>query len=291
MSDSGNRMAVVMGATGLQGGSVARQLLAGGWRVRVVTRNPQSEQARTLTGLGAEVVRGDMADRDLLLPLLEGAYGVYSVQNPVLSGVEGEIQQGKNVAAAARQAGVRHLVYASTGTGFKGTGIPSWESKLVVEDEMKALGLPLTILRPVAFMEIMTEKKFFPPVSAWHVMPRLMGSATKIGWVAVADLGVVAARVFADPQQFIGRELRLVSNVQSIDDCRALYQEVLGRKPPRWPIPAWMFARYGFVGRDLSRMWRWLGTNTIDLDAGPMRAIHPAALSVRAWLEGQQQES
>jgi len=65
----------------------------------------------------------------------------------------------------------------------------------------------------------------------------------------------------------------------------------MGRKPPRWPMPAWMFARYGFVGQDLSRMWRWLRTHTIDLDTGPMRAIHPAALSVRAWLEGQQQES
>jgi uncharacterized protein YbjT (DUF2867 family) len=278
-----------MGATGLQGGAVTRQLLAGGWRVRAVTRDPQSEKAQRLAGLGAGVVRADMADLASLLPVLEGAYGVYSVQNPVLSGVEGEIQQGKNVADAARQAGVQHLVYASTGTGFKGTGIPSWESKLAVEEYMKALGLPLTVLRPVAFMEIMTEKKFFPPVAAWHVMPRLAGGATKIGWVSVEDLGVVAARVFADPQQFAGRELRLVSDVQSIDECRALYREVLGRKPPRWPMPAWMFERYGFVGRDLGRMWRWLRSNIIDLDTGPMRAIHPAALSVRAWLERQQE--
>jgi uncharacterized protein YbjT (DUF2867 family) len=287
MPEDKNRTIVVTGATGLQGGAVTRHLLANSWRVRALTRNPKSAKAQTLAALGAEVVQGDMAKPDSLGPIFEGVYGVFSVQNPVISGVEGEISQGENVAEVARQAGIQHLIYASTGTGDKGTGIPSWESKLVIEEHMKSLGLPLTILRPKAFMELMTEKHFFPPVSTWHLMPKLMGSAQKVGWLCTDDLGFIVAKAFAEPEHFMGKELQLASDVQSIDECRIIYREVMGKSPSRFPMPVWMFERFGFVGKDLSIMWRWLGRATIDWDTDTTRMIHPNALSVRAWLEQQ----
>lgn len=281
------RTIVVAGATGLQGGAVARRLLFEGWAVRALTRNPGSEKAQALSALGAEVAQADMDDPGTLAPVFSGVYGVYNVQNPMISGEEGEIRQGKNVAEAAARAGVAHLVYGSAGTGARGTGIPSWETKLVVEDHMKSLGLPLTVLRPMAFMELMTEKKFFPAVGAWQVMPIMMGGARKVGWLCAEDLGRVAARVFADPQTFTGREISLASDVRSIDECRQIYREVMGKDPPRYPVPAWLFAKFGFAGKDLSRMWRWLRTEEIDLDTGRTRQILPDALSVREWLMKQ----
>lgn len=289
VADGKDRIIVVTGATGLQGGAVTRHLLANGWHVRALTRNPQSAKAQALTALGAEVVQGDMAEPDSLLPIFEGAYGVYSVQNPVISGIEGEISQGKHVAEVAKQTGVQHLVYGSTATGVKGTGVPSWESKLVIEEYMKSLGLPLTILRPMAFMELMTAKHFFPPVSTWHVMPKLMGSLQKVGWICTDDIGFIVAKAFAEPDHFIGKVLPLASDVQSIDECRAIYRQVLGKNPSRFPMPVWMFERYGFVGKDLSTMWRWLQKASIDWDSATAttRMIHPDALSVRSWLEKQ----
>lgn len=287
MSIEEKQTIVVTGATGLQGSRVTRQLLAHGWHVRAVTRDPASEKAARLASLGAEVVPADLGNPSSLAPVFNGAYGVFSVQNPVLSGIEGEIRQGKNVADAASQTGVQHLVYASAGTGTRGTGVPSWESKLVVEDYLNSLGIPLTVLRPMAFMELMTEKKFFPAVSTWQVMPRLMGGARKVGWISADDLAVIVAKAFAEPEQFVGKELHLASDVQSIDECRAIHQEVVGKRPARYPMPAWMFARFGFVGEDLSKMWRWLQVNNIDLDTRPALAIHPGALGVRAWLQNK----
>lgn len=281
---------VVLGATGLQGSAVTRHLLADGWHVRAVTRNAQSDKAKGLSALGAEVVQGDMADASSLGPIFEGAYGVFSVQNPMISGVEGEISQGKNVADAARQSGVQHLVYASAGTGSRGTGIPSWESKLVIEDYMKSLGLPLTILRPMAFMELMTYKKFFPAVSTWQIMPRLMGGSTRIGWLSTDDLGYIVARVFSEPEQFIGKTLQLASDVESVDECREIYHAVLGKNPRHFPMPLWMYERYGFVGQDTSAMWRWLKGHALDTDTGPTFAIHPGALTVREWLAKQKRD-
>jgi uncharacterized protein YbjT (DUF2867 family) len=282
-----NQTIVVTGATGLQGSAVTRHLLSNGWHERALTRNSNSEKAQALFSEGAEVVQGDMAEPDSLGSVFEGAYGVFSVQNPVISGVEGEIRQGKNVAAAAKQAGIQHLVYGSAGTGARGTGVPSWESKQVIEDYMKSLGLALTILRPMAFMELMTERKFFPAVSTWHIMPKLMGSARKVVWLCADDFGFIVAKVFAEPERFIGQELHLASDVQSIDECRIIYRQVTGKNTPRFPMPVWIFKRFGFVGKDLPIMWHWLRETTIDLDTSTTKTIHPQALSVAQWLEKQ----
>lgn len=164
-----------------------------------------------------------MGDIATLLPLFDGAYGIYSVQNPVISGPDAEVRQGKNVTDAASRSGVRHLVYGSAGIGRSGTGVSSWETKV--------------------------------------------------------------------QKQFVGKELALAGDVQTLGQCRAIYREVMGRNPPRLPMPAWLFKRFGFVGRDLTTMWRWLGAETIALDTGPTRSIHPGALTVRAWLRSEKQAS
>jgi uncharacterized protein YbjT (DUF2867 family) len=282
---------IVTGATGLQGGAVSRHLLKEGWHVRALTRNAASKEAQALAASGIEVVQGDMDDAASLQPLFAGSYGVYSVQNPFIGGAEAEVRQGKNVADVARASGVQHLVYGSAGTGQEGTGVPSWESKLQVEAHMRALSLPLTILRPMAFMELMTAKKFFPAVSMWHLMPKLMGATRPLPWICTDDLGAIAAHTFAAPQTFIGKTLTLASDVQSLDQCRALYRDVMGANPPRFPMPGWLFQRFGFVGRDLMTMWRWLATGTVALDTAPTLAIHPEALTVRAWLNQQKENN
>ena len=183
-----DRIVVVTGATGRQGGAVARHLLSDGWRVRALTRKPEGKRARGLAALGAEVRQADMAQPDTLRPAFRDAYGAFSVQNFMIAGREGEIMQGKNVADVAKNAGVQHVVYGSSSIG-KPTGIGSWDSKLTVQAHMEALGLPLTVLRPMAFMELMTDRDFFPPVSTWYLMPKLMGTDRPVLWLCADDLG------------------------------------------------------------------------------------------------------
>jgi uncharacterized protein YbjT (DUF2867 family) len=287
--DNRDRTIVVTGATGRQGGAVAAHLLADGWRVKAVTRKPDGPAAGRLAALGADVVGADLTDRAGLTAAFGGAHGVYSVQNTMVSGVEGEITQGRNVADAAKEAGVAHVVYGSAGTGQAGTGIAAWESKLAVEAHMRTLGLPLTVLRPVAFMELMTDKAFFPPVTVWHLMPKFMGPDLPIGWISVQDLGAVAARVFADPGRFIGADLRLAADVQSIATCRETWRSVTGRTPRRFPMPVWLFKR--FVGGDLITMWTWLRTARVEFDVAPTRELLPTALTLRQWLTQRQAKS
>ena len=281
MNTDASRIIVVTGATGRQGSAVTRALLEAGWRVRALTRNAGSQKAQALSTLGAEVSQGDMQDRRSLEPVFDRAYGVYSVQTSMPGGVEAEVTQGKLVADVAKGANIQHLVYGSTGVG-KPTGIGSWDAKLQIEAHMKTLGIPLTVLRPRAFMELMTDKTFYPAVSTWHLMPKLMGATRPLGWISTDDLGVVAAKAFAAPEQFIGQDIDLASDVKSIDECRAIYRDVTGKKPARFPVPMWLFHR--FVGTDLTTMWQWLRTGEINFDTQPTLAIDPAALSVEAWL-------
>jgi uncharacterized protein YbjT (DUF2867 family) len=277
-----NLVVAVLGATGRQGGAVARHLLADGWRVRALTRRPADKPARELAQLGAEVLEADMADFAALRVAFADAYGVYSVQNPMISGIEAEVLHGKNVADAAKQTGVKHLVYGSAGIGVPGTGVPEWDSKLAVQAHMQTLGLPFTVLRPMAFMELMTDKAFFPPVSAWHLMPKLMGADRRIPWLCVDDLGAIAARAFGDPDGFIGADLKLAGDLKSIAECRELWAEVIGGPPRRFPMPVWMFER--FVGTNLTTMWRWLRTGHVDADLAETRRVLPTVSTVREWL-------
>jgi uncharacterized protein YbjT (DUF2867 family) len=226
-----------------------------------------------------------MSSRADLDRAFAGAYGVFNVQNPMISGEAGEIAQGRNVGDAADAAGVRHLVYGSAGPGPR-TGVPSWDAKIEVADHFRRLGLPLTILRPMAFMELMTDKDLYPQVAMWHLMPKLVGTDRRLPWLASDDLGVIAAKAFADPARYAGADIPLASDLRTLDECRAAWEQAHGRRPRGFPMPIWLFKR--FTGDDLLLMWRWLRTGDVPEDTGPTRDIHPAATTVPDWLARRQ---
>src|SRR5215203_3982024 len=159
MSDP-QQVIVVTGATGNQGGGVARALLDDGRSIRVLTRSPDKPAARALAEAGAEVVQGDLDDRGSLDRALEGAYGVFSVQDVWEHGHEAEVRQGNELADAAGEAGVQHFVYSSVGGAERQSGVAHFESKWVVEQHIRSLGLPATILRPVFLMENFRQPQY-----------------------------------------------------------------------------------------------------------------------------------
>jgi uncharacterized protein YbjT (DUF2867 family) len=253
--------------------------------VRALTRKPEGKRAQELKTLGADVQKADLEDRASLEAAFENAYGVYDIQIPVSGKIEVEIGQGRNATQAAKKTGIRHVVYGSAGVGPHKTGIEQWDAKIEIAQMMKDVGLPLTVLRPMAFMELMTDPSYYPQSSTWHVWPKLSGIDRKIGWISVQDVGVIAARVFASPGEFIGRDLPLAADVQSLAECREIYKEVMGKYPRRFPMPIFLFEK--IVGKDLANMWRWLRTNHVDLDTTQTYEVHPPAMNVRNWLRSK----
>jgi hypothetical protein len=90
------------------------------------------------------------------------------------------------------------------------------------------------------------------------------------------------ARAFAEPDRFIGADLKSVSAIQSNDQCRVIWGEAIGRVPRRFPMLTWMFER--FVSTDLTNMWRWLRTATPTSIRPKTRMILPTASTVQDWL-------
>jgi hypothetical protein len=134
-------------------------------------------------------------------------------------------------------------------------------------------------------MELMTDKSYYPAVGTWRIWPRLTGEDRGIPWLAVSDVGVVAAAVFAQPDTYIGQSLSLLADVKSLAECRAILVGVTGKPPRTFPLPIWLFDR--FTRGDVSAMWRWLETGDVPMDTEPTRSIHPGALTVREWMAGQ----
>lgn len=284
ISGEGKTIAVV-GATGRQGGQVVRQLLRHGWKVRALTRKPASEKAVDLFIAGADVVRADLDDKGSLESAFANMYGVFHMQPPTLGQLDREVRQGKNAAEAAKATGVRHVVFGSAGPGHEKTGIEQWDAKIEVTNHMKELGLPLTVLRPMAFMELMTDASYYPQSSTWYIWPRLTGTERRIPWLSVKDLGAIAAKAFADPDGFLGKDLPLAADAQSLGECREIYKKVKGHEPPRFPMPMFLFEK--FVGKDIPKMWRWLRNNPVSGETSQTYEIHPQAMSVQAWLSNQ----
>lgn len=235
------------------------------------------------------MIQADLNDSASLDAAFQNAYGVYDMQTDVPGKIEIEIRQGTNVAAAAHKAGIQHLVYGSAGPTTSKTGIEQWDAKIEITQAMKALGLPLTTLRPMAFMELMTDSSYYPQSSTWYTMPKLAGWDTKIPWISVQDVGAIAAKVFAQPAAYVGQDLRLGADAQSLAECRNTYAEIFGRPHSTFPMPMFFFEK--FVGKDIPNMWRWLRTNPVNLDSGPTRQIHPEAMTVRTWLQNERQAS
>jgi uncharacterized protein YbjT (DUF2867 family) len=198
--NKGESIILVTGATGQQGGAVARQLLSSGHRVRALTRKPQGEAAMELANLGAEVMQGDLDDPQSLDRALTGIWGVFAVQNTWEAGVEHEEEQGKRLAEIAKKKNVQIFVYTSVGSAHRNTGIPHFDNKWRIEEKVRGLGFPsYTILRPVFFMENFISPSFKPGLKEGRLVIGIKPK-TVLQMIAVEDIGKFGAQAFEAPR-------------------------------------------------------------------------------------------
>ena len=282
MADNQNaeHLIVVTGATGKQGGAVARSLLDRGFRIRALTRNPQKPAAQALAQLGAEIVQGDMVDRSAMDRVLKDAYGVFSVQNFYETGPEGEVKQGKTLADAAKAAGIQHFVYSSVGSSYRETQIPHFESKWQIEKHVREVGLPYTILRPVFFMhnwEMMREQ-----ILTGGTLAQPLDPDKPLQQVAAEDLGAFAALAFERPEEWLEREVDLAGDEQTMPEIAATFSQVSGREihysqAPWDQIEAQM-------GEELTIMWRWFNAVGYEADISALRQEYPELTTLERYL-------
>jgi uncharacterized protein YbjT (DUF2867 family) len=225
-----NQKILVTGATGKQGGSVARQLLLHGHTVIAMTRKPDSEKARVLARLGAEIIQGDLDDSASLQRATKGIWGVFAVQNTWEAGVEKEEQQGKRFAEVCRKAGVQHFVYSSVGSADRNTGIPHFDNKWRVEETVRSLDFPsYTIIRPVFFMENFLSPWFKPGIDEGKRLVALKPD-TGLQMIAVEDIGKFGAWAFEEHEALNGREIDIAGDASTMPEVARTISSASGKK-------------------------------------------------------------
>src|SRR5260370_11777514 len=208
-----------------------------------------------------EGVKGDLEDPPSLGQAARGVYGVYSVQDFWAVGAKREVQQGKNLADAAKKAGVEHFVYSSVGGVERNSGIDHWESKWEIEKHIRKLGLPATMIRPVAFMENYYIDQVEVGILKGKLMDPIRADKT-YQTIAADDIGAFAALAFERPRDFIGLELEIAGSELTNPEAAEGVSRVLGKRVKFEKLPMPMVRLV--LCKELYQMFRWFNSSGIQ---------------------------
>ena len=272
---------LVTGATGSQGGAVARALLDTKFQVRALTRNPDKPAGRSLADRGAEVVKGDLDDPASLDRALDGVYGVFSVQNFWEAGFDLEIEQGIRMADAAERAGVKHFVYSSVGSADESTGIPHFDSKYQIEQHIHSLDLPTSIIRPVFFMNNW-ESDMLKNMVLGGTLAQPLSPDSRLQQIDVDDVGAFARLAFENPDKWIGRELDIAGDDPTMLELTEAFSEALGQEVNYYQVP-WDDFR-SQAGEEYADMYRWFEDVGYSADIEALRREHAGLVRFEDYL-------
>ena len=280
---SQNKLTVVVtGATGKQGGAVALGLLSRGHKVRAVTRDPNSKQAKSLADAGASLVAASLDDTAALTKALAGATSFFAMTTP-FGGTDAEIQQGVAAADAAKAAGA-HLVFTSVGNADRQTGVPHFDSKYEVEKHIAEIGVRATILAPAAFMEniYFVKEQLGQGVYASALSPTRAHTQ-----IAVPDIGAVAVRVLEEPVRFTGKRFDLAGDELSGNQAMDILSHVIGRPLNYFQVPLDVVRQR--MGEDAVKMYEWFERAGFSVDRAALRREFPDVIfqDFESWAKTQ----
>lgn len=306
---SSKKIITVFGATGAQGGGLVSSILNdanGEFAVRAVTRNINTDKAKQLAALGAEVVAGDVDDAASVEKALEGVHGAYFVTffwdhfSP-----EKELKQAKTFAEAAKKAGLKHAIWStledvrtfvplhddSIPTLRDKYKVPHFDAKGEADKFFIEAGVPTTFLYPSFYWENFIYFGSGPKKGADGTLALTLpiGDA-KMGGIAAADIGKCAYGIFKAGLTFIGKKVGLAGDQLSGEAMAAALTNALGQLVVYNKIPAAVYRSFGFPGADdLGNMFQFYDdfeeqVNALR-DVNTSRQLNPELQSFQQWLK------
>lgn len=298
----------VIGATGAQGGGLVRAVLedaAGGFDVRAITRNVNSDKAKGLAAMGAEVVAADADDEAALARVFKGAHGAYCVTafwehfSP-----EKEMAQAAAMARAARQAGVRHVIWSTLEdtrrwvplsdkrmpTLMEKYKVPHFDAKGEADRFFTDADVPTTFLATSFYWDNFIGFGMGPKKGpdGRLVLTLPMGEARLPG-IAVEDIGRCAYGIFKRGSECTGRTIGIAGELLTGRQMAAAFTKALGREVVYNAILPEVYRSFGFPGaEDLGNMFQFK-TDFESVFCGARdpkvaRGLNPALLDFAAWL-------
>ncbi len=253
---------LIFGATGTQGGAVARVLLSAGVPVHAFVRDPSSAKALALAGEGAKLQAGDLDDPASIRSAMEGEHACYAVTTPFEGGAEREVRQGENLVAAAAAVGLPWFVFASVASAHD-ADVPHFTSKARIERSLQGSGLAWTIIAPSYFYEnVLGERR----AVAEGLLPLTLPGDTPLLQVALHDLGALVLAVLSREAEHLGKRIEVAADAPTPEQMAAALgvrfeehsiDELEVRKP------------------DLAAMYRFLDEQGYSVDIEALKRSYP----------------
>lgn len=307
------KIMTVLGATGAQGGGLARAILndpQSEFKVRAVTRNPYSAKAQALAALGAEVVAADLDDAASLQRAFAGAYAAFCVTffwehfSPEL-----ELAQAQRMAQAAKQAGVQHVIWSTLEdsrqwppladtripTLMGNYKVPHMDAKGEADQLFISAGVPTTFLLPSFYWENFIYLGMGPsraPDGKLAITLPLQG--TKLAGIAADDIGSCAYALFRQGAALIGQRVGIAGEHLTGEQMAASFTRALGEEVRFNDVPPSVYRGFDFPGaEELGNMFQIEAENATAVlglrDIAATRALNPALQSFDTWLAAHQQ--
>jgi uncharacterized protein YbjT (DUF2867 family) len=302
------KLIAVMGATGAQGGGLARAILddpSGEFAVRAVTRDPRSEKARELAGRGAEVVGADLEDPASIRRAFEGAHGAYCVTffwNHLSP--EREVAEARTMAQAARDARLRHVIWSTLEDTRKWVAlddprvptlngkykVPHFDGKGEADRFFLEANVPTTFLLAAFYWENFVHFGQGPKRGADGKLALTlpMGDA-KLPGIASADIGKVALGIFRTGPELVGRRIGVAGEQLTGAEMAAAFSHALGEEVRYAPLTPAAYRRLGFPGaEDLANMYQLYTERAAEFcatrDPVVSRKLNPSLQTFEQWL-------
>jgi uncharacterized protein YbjT (DUF2867 family) len=314
MAMADKKIIAVVGATGAQGGGLVRAILAdrnGEFRVRALTRNPDSDKARALAAAGAELVRADLDDQASLERAFAGAHGVFALTNfwehfsP-----EKELAQAGNQARAAKAAGVHHVIWSTLEDTRRWVPlgddrlptlqgrykVPHFDAKGEADQIFRVLGVPTTFLLTAFYWDNLIYFGAGPQKGAdGRLAISFPLGDKKLPAIAVEDIGKAAYAIFKRGDEFINRTVGIAGEHLSGQEMAAALSRALGREIVYNAVTPETYRGFGFPGADdLGNMFQFKRDFNEDFRAVRSidftRDLNPELQSFEAWLARHKDE-
>ena len=290
------RKILVIGATGQQGGAVARLLLQKRHEVYALTRNTESETPKEqyLRNLGAKLIKGDLENPDSLEQATNGVDSVFLMATPAGDGPEGETRRGKMMTDIAKEKKVAHLVYSSVVNADKNTGIPHFESKYKLEQHIKNCGIPYTIIGPTFFMENLDGPTFFRENLLSYSRAGLqqgqlalpLSPSTILQQIALENIAEFSTLVLERRNSFLGKRIDIASDELTGEQAAKILSDELGRKIKYVQVPLEQIRQ---AREDIALMYEWFERVGTGIDITNLHQQYPEVnwRRFKDWVKSQ----
>jgi len=275
-----DKIFLVTGATGKQGGAAVKHLLNVGAKVRALTRKPDSDRANALRKLGVEVVKGNLNDINSLDKAVNGVYGVFAVTNFWEFGTgKKEVLQNKYLTDIAKKYDVQHYVLASIARCDDNPNLAHFVTKYECEKYIKSSGLPYTFLRAVYFMDNLNPKEQGATFH-WAILPSTLGDKTTLQMISTDDIGWFAANAFLHPDQYLHKTLDIAGDEVTYSQLYAAYKKVFNAEPKKSTFMKIILMN---MMPEVNKMFFWYREPRFKANINQLRTVYPGLKTIEDY--------